>query len=57
MSTDKRDMTERTFWEDELRRVYNCAGMPGAPDCKAYRDYFAEGYTPAEAYLEDLSNA
>ena len=50
---DKRDMTERLFWNAELFRVYSCVGIPGEPDYEAYRDYFDEGMTPAEAFLED----
>ena len=57
MSTDKRDLTNWEAWEAELQRVYIVAQIPGRADSDAYRDYYNDEMAPAEAYLEDLSNA
>lgn len=48
-------------WEAELKRVAMAAGWTEngvkSTDWSAYRSYFDDGYSPAEALLEDMSYA
>lgn len=48
-------------WVQELKRVAIVEGFTqkgvANTDWEAFKDYYIDGYTPAEAILEDLSNA
>jgi hypothetical protein len=41
-------------WKDEFTRICKIGTQLGHPDPEVYREYYEEGYTPAEAYIEDV---
>ena len=51
---DRRDMRLWPEWERELRLVCSMI-VPGKIDTEAFRPYYEDGDTPAEALAEDLN--
>mgnify|MGYP006292685333 CR=1 FL=1 len=50
----KQNMQVWEPWRDEFQRICDIGGQLGCPDPEQYREFFEEGYTPAEAYREDV---